>query len=265
MPKNEAVEFLLRLLDERFDIFKRSLEALKDNLVKNNADQKIAACTHTLSALESLKASMSATDQPAWIGKIETAIRQFIKRHQHYADAGITFINTIIACSPQIASQKWDFSESGEDKPVDFDAYFQKFYDESRLPELFEKLVGHLQTIVESGAVDSNRILKQLQKLINTIKRNARGSYFSVHATFDFAILLLKNFVLEYINNIPVLGEALRAVLKTMEELEQEFEIVQQKTKDDVLNKLQTDLPILGYTPRGVILLEHTPSLNLDA
>jgi len=264
MQKNNSIDFFLRFLDERFDIFKRSLEALKEMLVRNDANQKIEACNSTLSTLETLKEAMSTTDRPVWIGKIETAIRQFIQRHQHYTDAGVTLINAIIACSPQIASQKWDFSESDEDKPVDFDAYFQKFYDESRLPELFEKLVGHLQTIVESGSVDSNRILKQLQKLINTIKRNARGSYFSVHATFDFAISLLKNFVLEYINNIPVLGETLRAVLKTMEELEQEFEIVQQKTKDDVLDKLQTDLPILGYTPRGVILLEHTPSLNLD-
>ena len=265
MPKNESFDYFLRFLNERLDIFKRSLEDLKETLVKNNADQKIVACENTLSTLVSLKEAMSTADRPPWIGQIEKAIKQFIERHQHYTDAGRTFINALIACSPHITNQKWDFSESSDNKPVDFDAYFQRFYDESRLPELFDVLVSHLQTIVESGEVDSNRILTQLRKLINTIKRNARGSYFSVHATFDFAISLLKNLVLEYINNIPILGETLRSVLKTMKELEQEFETVQQKTKDDIIDKLQTDLPFLGYTPHGERLLEHTPSLDIEA
>jgi len=265
MQKNESVDYFLRFLNERFDIFKHSLEALKETLVKNDANQKIEACNNTLSTLGTLKEAMSATDRPAWIGQLEMAIKQFIERHRNYADAGKNFVNAIIAYSPLIANQKWDFAESGEYKPIDFDAYFQRFYDESRLPELFDELVVHLQAIIVSGEVDSNRAITQLQKLINTIKRNANGSYFSVHATFEFAISLLKNLILEYIGGIPVLGETLRAVQKTISELEQEFEIVQQKTKDDVLDKLHTDLPILGYTPRGVILLEHTPSLNLDA
>jgi len=264
MQKNESIDFFLRFLNERFDIFKRSLEDLKEILMKNNADQKIAACENSLSALSSLKTAMSAADHPPWIRQIETAISQFIER-QHYAGSGRTFINTLILCSPHIENQDWIFFETGEYKPIEFDAYFQRFYDESRLPELFDELVGHLQAIIESGEIDSTRALTKLQKLINTVKRNARGSYFSVHATFEFAISLLKNLLLEYIDSTPVLGEVFRAVQKTINELEKEFETVQQKTKDDVMDKLKTDLPILGYTPRGTRLLEHTPSLDLDA
>jgi hypothetical protein len=203
MPKNESVDFFFRFLEERLLIFKRSLEDLKETLVKNKADDKIAACKSTLSAINSLKEAMCSRDHPSWIGKTETAIKRFMERHGHYADEGKVFFNAIVACSLDIENQKWEFSESSEHAPVDFDGYFKKFYDESRLTELFDKLVFQLQTIVESGHVDSVHALTRLQKLINTIKHNTRGSFFSVRATLDFAISLLKNLVLEYIGTIP--------------------------------------------------------------
>ena len=265
MPKNESVDFFLRFLNERFDVFKRSFENLKEILVQNNADNKIAACKETLQTIVSLKEAMSSSDHPKWIGHIEGATRKFIERHRHYADAGKTFINAIIACSPYIQNQKWEFSESQEYAPVDFDGYFQKFYDESRLPELFDELVSHLQVLIESGQIDSIHVFTQLQKLTNTIRHNARGSYFSVHATFDFAITFLKNLALEYLEKIPVLAETLRAIQKTIDELKSEFATVQQKTRDDVIDKLKTDLPLLGYTPEGARLIENTPSIDFNA
>ena len=265
MKTNESVEFFLRFLQERFQVFKTSLENLKESLGNNHAENKTKACKNTLATIQSLKEAMSAQDRPAWLDKINDAINHFIQRQSQYSNAGKNLINAIIDCSPQINNQKWEFTESHEYDPVDFDAYFKRFYDESRLPELFDTLVIHLQTIADSGKVDSIHAVTQLQRLINTVKRNARGSYFSVHATFEFAITLLKNLVFEYIGKIPVLGETLRAIQQTISELEQEFVTVQQKTKDDVMDKLQTDLHVLGYTPRGALILELPPSLDLDA
>jgi hypothetical protein len=55
----------------------------------------------------------------------------------------------------------------------------------------------------------------------------------------------------------------LQAIQKTINELEGEFVTVQQKTKDDIMENLKADLPVLGYKPRGVLLLEGTPSFDI--
>ncbi len=80
---------------------------------------------------------------------------------------------------PRIESQQWDFADSSLNAAVDFTAVYTEFYRESRVPELFDELVEELNRIVDSGEVDSLQAIKSLERLIATIKKNARGDFFS--------------------------------------------------------------------------------------
>ena len=288
MSQKSSVEVFRQSLDKRLDNIKDSLEKLKVAIisVKNSTDIKIVACQDTVQKVELLKESIAPDLCPAWIPELINVIDNFVKscyaheqskfeignysvlpcnEGKQSTDPSLLLFNTIIECAPHIENQTWDFIESPKTQPIDFDAYFQKYYDESRLPELFDILIGHIQVIIESEQINDIRIITQLQKLINTIKRNARGSYFSTYATFEFATSLLKNIALEYAGSVPVLGEIMRAVKKTMDEFKEEFETVQQKTAADIKNNIDADLPVLRYTPSGTLLLEEKRTLNLEA
>ncbi|KKL16458.1 hypothetical protein LCGC14_2495350, partial [marine sediment metagenome] len=177
MTTNYSVDVFLRTLDERFDVFKRNLEALLQALAGNKPDQKLAAATQALTAADDLERSLSSHDQPPWLGPILVSLKSNVKRVNDETRS-YQLARALALEYARIQDHKWSFAEE-EDTGFDFDGLYESFREQSRVPELFDILIGALEKIAANQDIDSRRVVQALEKLIQSLKRNRRGSYFA--------------------------------------------------------------------------------------
>jgi hypothetical protein len=249
MPHNESVDFFLRFLGERFQAFRAALNSFLHTLALEDRAKKLDTAQAVLASLDDLKRAMSANDHPNWIAPLEQKLNWYRKHAASQADAGLQVINAVLQLNPSIESQKWNFADSASNSAIDFAAIYQEYYKGSRVPELFDELVTQLQQIIATGEIDSLTTIKALEKLIATIRKNARGDYFSTRGAWEFTQLFFKNLSIELLENIPGLKHAVKAVRKTMSELDLEMSQVHDQVKQKLTESVSGDLPMLEYKP----------------
>lgn len=247
MQKNDSVEFFLRFLRERYNAFRQALTDFLQTLALNDREKKINTAKLVLASLGDLKRSMSTRDQPLWISTLEQKLHWYINAEPRHIDAGLQVFQTILAVNSEIENQSWDFADSEANIAIDFAAIYQQYYRDSRVPELFEELVTQLQEIVDSCEIDSLQAIKALEKLVVTIKKNYRGDFFSTRGAWEFTHLFFKNYGIELLEDIPGLKHIVKAVRKTMSELDLEFAQVLDHIRQRLMEASKADLPMLQY------------------
>lgn len=262
MAKNESVEFFLRFLAERFEAFKNALNNFIQTLTLHDSNKKIDAAKVVLETIDDLKRAMSNTDHPQWLGQLETRLNWYLINHPS-AKAGLTVIQTLLALNRSIENQKWDLANSASNAAIDFASIYNEYYKASRVPELFDELVSHLEEVISSGEIDSIAAIKALEKLIATIKTNARGDYFSTRGAWEFTQVFFKNYGLELLENAAGIKHVVKAIRKTMSELDLEMSQVHDKVKQRLVETNRADLPMLEY--KALALPAPKPDEDADA
>jgi methyl-accepting chemotaxis protein len=253
MPKNESVEFFLRFLRERFGAFRTALTAFLQALALDDRAKKIETANLVLVTLDDLERAMSSRDHPPWVNSLKGKLQWYVRAvKKGQPDAGLQIFQTILSVHAEIENQKWDFADSSANSAIDFAAIYQEYYRDSRVPALFDELVAHLEALVGSGEIDSLQAIKALEKLIFTIKRNSRGDLFSTRGAWEFTQLFFKNYGLQLLENIPGLKHVVKAVRKTMSELDSEFSQVHDQVRQRLTETAKVDLPMLQYRPLGL-------------
>jgi len=247
MRENESVEYFKRMLNERFAEFKAALDELISVLPQGDIKKKMQVAGKVVGSLTSLKNAMSKRDRPAWIGELYPVLDEYRRMGMQHKNLGLGVLRAIMKCDPAIRSQKWDFINPS--LGFDFDAVYQECYRESKMPDIFDNLVLQLETIIEGGHVDSRRAINALKRLIATIKKNARGGFFSTYFTWDFTRALIKNAVFEALDSIPVLKQVVGAVRTTVSELDSEMSQVNGRICTRLAELTNAELPMLEYHP----------------
>jgi hypothetical protein len=246
MAKNESVDFFLRFLNERFAAFREALMQLLEAISLEDKRRKGEAAKKVLHTIDDLKRSMSATDHPSWLGQLEGQLKGYLARYEGHPDSGKALLAAILHLHPAIEDQKWVFAEASP-AAIDFAAIYEEYYAASRVPELFQELIGHLETIIQSGEIDSIQTIKALEKLIATLRKNARGDYFSTRGAWEFTQVFFRNFSIELFEDIPVLKHVFKALRKTMSELDLEMNEVHDQVRRKLAESAKEELPMLEY------------------
>lgn len=174
MASNPSVDFFLRFLQDRFRAFNETLQDLLRLVSLDDRQKKAEATKRLLVTLDDLKRAMSPNDHPSWIAPLESRLNWYLGNISN-GDAGHELLKTILSVYGKIQAQNWNFEQ---EPAIDFGGIYEKHYGSSRVPQLFEELIGHLETIIKSGEIDSVQTIKALEKLIATIRKNARKDYF---------------------------------------------------------------------------------------
>ncbi len=246
-PTNPSIEAFLRFVNERFDDFKQRLNELLAVLGLQSQQDKIVRAKAALDASMSLKQALALQDCPNWLEPLTRALVDFCNApsNTRRTHSLLTAIGRYYGAAIE---HKWSFDFSG-DKPFDFDALYRHYKSESRIPELTDKLVELLEQIVQAKKIDSLKIVHSLETIIATLKRNRKGSYFSVVCTWDFAASYLKNIAWEVFEGIPVLGAPVKALRSTMEEMDKEMDILHSGMQAELHEQLEAEFPALVYRP----------------
>ncbi|MYM83182.1 hypothetical protein GTP44_14600 [Duganella sp. FT50W] len=213
MPLNKSVELVTRVINEKHATLKVSAQELLKAIAGEDAALKIRAAENTLSDATSLKGMLSQNDVPSWLHSSITQTSNFVTGAWSSKDLLLNFISTQQALDKHV----WQFDQSEEDA-INFDAIFEHYKSQSRLPELFDEIIRILEQIKDSGHVDSVNLLSSLSKVIATIKRCKDGSYFSLNSAWDFLVNFLQNYMWGELSKLTIVGPMLEALRKTIEE-----------------------------------------------
>jgi hypothetical protein len=261
MPVNQSLDHYIRAFNERFAVFRnQKIDKLVLQMVDNDIPAKVDACKKAHTALVDLQNMLSEPDRPAWLSALSQGLSGVIANP---ADQGSVrnMINCLVSNIPLIKAQKWDFTADAGGEPVNFDDVYRKYYDQSRIPELFEEMIAKLQEIVDSDEVDSVRALRSLEKLIATIKKNIKGSYFSTVQTWGFASAFIRNSLWELLSDLPIAGSVVKGLKATLDEVDAEMADLQGRMKADLDSQTKQDLPALEFKPKPTLAL---PSADDD-
>lgn len=258
MTTNASVQFHIRFVNEKHKELTASLEQLVQILVSENLAQKMKVAEATLKRASDLKASISQQDRPAWLDQLVQNLSFFTKDKWKQPDIIKYLINNLSS----INNHKWVF-ESPDKIGFNFDAIFDHYKSNSRLPELFDEIIKILEEIQNSGEVDSVSMMSALGKVISTLKKNRDGSYFSINGAWSFLISFLQNYMWAELGKIPVLGTAMESLEKTIKETNEEmFKVhseAQEEMKKTVENEVKglqkkTKFKFVEYDKAGVLL-----------
>lgn len=240
----------MRTLDERFNAFKQAIDKLLKALAGSDGPQKVAASSKALEAATDLRRTLSANDQPPWLGPFIEALTNHGAGLPHDGHS-YQLMRTVAIQFLPIQSHTWSFAET-DSTAFDFDRLYEQFREQSRVPELFDELIAVLQQILSCPDIDSVKVVKALEKLIETLKRNRKGSYFSVVATWDFAVGLFRNWLWEELCRLPAVGGFLKALRKSLDDTNKEMEKLHAEMQQEVRNQITTEVTLLTYNHRGL-------------
>jgi hypothetical protein len=252
MASNDSVEFYLRFLGERFSAFRESLGALIEALALEDRKKKVEAANVVLARLDDLRRAMSKSDHPGWIQPLEEQITGYLRAHERNAQAGRRLFEAILRVNPAIESQKWEFPDQSA-LAIDFVGIYQECYLASNAPQLFDDLIEQVKALVESGELDSLQTIRSLEKLIATVRKNARGDYFASQGTWEFTLAFFTNLSIETIESIPGLKQISKALRKTLADLDVEMLQVHGKIRERLKQSAYGDFPMLDYKSRRVL------------
>lgn len=260
------IDLFLKLLNERHNELKSKAAHLIKALGSEDLGTKKKAAQETLSAAENLKLVIPSTDVPNWLHSIIHYISGQLGPNWRSS----VLLQSLIPTLPSLNEHTWNINDN-KSSAIDFDGVFELYRKESRLPELFSEIVKILESIKDSGDVDSLSMIEALAKVISTIKKCSSGSYFSVNGAWAFLTSFLNNYLWVELGKIPVLGSAFEALRKTIDETEAEIEKVNSLVKQDLDKRAKTEIKAIGtanfefvtYGKSGT-LIERSSSSNLE-
>lgn len=231
----------------------------------DNIDRKKSQASGTKDRATDLRALLSAKDVPGWLDQSIGALGRFSSGMMVPSD----FLTNMIGWKWDMDRHSWKFEDTTP-IAIDFDAIYERYRGESRLPELFDEVVRVLEEIQASGEVDSITMMNALNKVISTIKKCKGGSYFSINAAWDFLWTFVKNYLWNELGALPGLGTAAAALKSAMESINEEMFSLHSKIEGSInatvgaeIKKLEgkATTPFLTYNKGGYTLPDLSTKL----
>jgi hypothetical protein len=252
MNDNESIEFFLRFLKDKHQLFVASINELLAKLVEENKEAKKLAAEKAMEAAITLKNNLSDQDVPGWLSHSIKSIDWYL-RNVDTSGVNNGLLTRLIDDHKAMKSHQWKFDSAETILAFDFDSIYEKCKIESRLDELFDNIISLLQKIINSGEVDSIKTVRTLEKLIATLKMHGKASYFSLHSMYDFMLQLMKNVLWAQLESIPVLGPIAEGLRKTIEETGVELENLQINMKEQMTSRYESEFNLLNTNSKKEI------------
>lgn len=258
----------MRFVAEKHNELIKSLDDLVNVLVTEDIEAKKSTANVSLTKANELKSSISQQDCPAWLPPLIQGLQCFSNDTWRQTN----LIAHLIRHIAQIKAHAWVFANPSE-SAFDFDSIFEHYKSQSRLSELFDEIIKILEQIQDSSEIDSVAMMAALGKVIATLKQNKKGSYFSINSAWSFLVSFLKNYMWAELSKLPVLGSAMEALEKTIQETNEEMFKLHSEIQSEMKNIVETEVKglqkktefqFIGYDKAGVNLprIESNSMIN---
>ena len=243
-----AHKFLVTTVTTKHNEAKQAVERFLQTLISSgDANTRLASVRDAINAVAVLQGVLHENYRPAWLAQLLSNLKKYETQHQR--DTGVQAAKLVATVTyPEMVAHQWTFADVLS-IGYDFDAIFENARDANAIPELFDEIVVCLQQIVDSEAIDSVRMLKELESLIATLKNSRKGSYVATRHAWFFLVEWMKNTGWEAFGDIPVLGAAVRGLKQTMEKTNTAMIRMHDDVTTQTIASIKTELPRLTYEP----------------
>ena len=241
------------------DVFNRSLNqktvAARDAVhhcvlayLSPTADKRESSAKSAFKAVSRLREMLDKSDYPGWLFPLMNNLTQ---ARDNYGDShGVTAVRDIASeLLPQLEQHQWRLDDPESVSGFDFDSIYKKYQAECKIPELFDEIIKWLKEIVDTEAIDSVRVIRELNEIIATLQSARDGSYLATLYAWYFATTWFKNTGWELLGGIPVAGSIFKGLRKTLEDGDKAMQTLHDNLHADLKAKI-IDFPRLGYQPQ---------------
>lgn len=238
--------FFKRTLDQKTTEAREAVaNCIREYLAPKPTKRQSAAQT-AFDAVNRIIEMLHDSDRPEWLPQLQSKLNIATKHHTD--DNGVGAVHAIASqLFPTLQQHQWHIGSEEEALGFDFDAVYEHYRNESKLPELFDQIITCLKEIASNEAVDSVRAIRELNNIIATLHSARNGSYFATRGAWYFVATWFKNTGWELLGSIPVAGSAAKGLRKTLDDANQEMMSLHDKIQADLESKISADFPRLEY------------------
>ncbi|MBV4476927.1 hypothetical protein [Pseudomonas botevensis] len=259
MINDKAVEFFSRILNERHADLKKVSEELILELAGENVTEKKSAAQRVKDSAIYLRSILPSSEAPGWLKDLINYTQYFIEGSWNSGDLAKSHYRLLSS----ILNHDWGIVV-GESSGLDFDGVFEFYRKESRLPELFDQIISLLQSIKDSGEIDSLNILEALSKIIATLRNGKEGSYFSLNGAWKFLMSFANNYLWAELEKVPLLGTAFEALRKTVEDADKEMKGLHSSIQLELDRRVKEEVKVFRNSAVGFLTYSRYGELLED-
>lgn len=224
-----------------------------------SADSRQRAAQKALDAVGRVVDMLNPQDRPPWLTQLYASLK--IAHSNNSDQQGVANMQRIASeFQRDLNHHQWRFSEIDVADGFDFDAVYNKYKAENRIPELFDEIISAFNEIIASGEIDSVRALEELRRILATLQNAKNGSYFATRNAWFFVANWFKNTGWELLGEIPVLGAAVRGLRKSLEDMNDGMQDLHEQIQEELQAQLSKDFPPLEYHSPELLRIEHRQS-----
>lgn len=253
--------FFKRTLDQKTQEARDAVAMCIRQYLAPKPDQRHSSAKAAFEAIGRIIEMLHQTDRPDWLLQLQSRLE--VATHHHSDSNGIEAVHAIAShLYPQLQRHQWHIGSEEDALGFDFDAVYERFRNESRLPDLFDEIIKCLKDLVDTDAIDSVRAIRELNNIIATLHRARIGSYFATRGAWYFVTTWFKNTGWELLSSIPVAGSAAKGLRKTLEDANKEMKSLHDKIQAELESQISADFPLLEYKQPVFPKLEDRSSLD---
>lgn len=252
MPEYPNVAFYSSLLNERFEHFKAILGILLDAFGRNKPEDKVSACQSAHTALNRLIEILPNHYRPAWMQKLSERFVLYVERHANPAE-GRALLDAILANYTALNSENFQSVAAKKDSSVDFESLYKESLATTHVSALFDRLIGEIETLIQSGAVEKVKAVKALEKLLASLRQNRNGSLLAIMLSRQWAGRLFSNVVRENLSSIPLAGPTFAAIYTTIDEIDGELQKLNESMNARLATNVGEELLLVASAPEPLV------------
>jgi hypothetical protein len=259
---SNSESFFQRTLDEKTAEARQAVQECVVAFLAQDGRGRQQSAISAYAAVKRIVDMLHPKDHPSWLTALLSSLAM--------AKDNFTDINGVNAMQkiandlqPSLNRHKWKLADVESADGFDFDELYSKYKAENKIPELFDRIIAAMTSIVESGEIDSVKVLKELQRIIATLKNARNGSYFATRNAWFFVATWFKNSGWNLLSDIPVLGAVVRGLRETLDEMNEGMQNMHDQIQEDLHNQLVQDFPRLEYHAPEIPKLKHAV-INTD-
>ncbi len=252
MSEGPSVEAFVRTINDKSNDFLTKIRQFYLAIAGTNEQERVERANAALSAAQILWSHLAPPDRPPWLRPFIDSLQRFVQAPKD-SNVRNKVIETYGEHFAAVLSHQWKFAPVYDDA-IDFDAIFKEVKAESRISELFDRIIDILEKIIQTDLIDSRRVTASLEKIIATLRKNRKGSYFSMICSWQFLKRFMVNAAWNAVSKIPgidVLSESLRDTIK---EFDGEMEKVYERIATEASEAANVDFVALEYTQLAIAL-----------
>jgi hypothetical protein len=256
---SNSESFFQRTLEQKTKEAREAVQTCVVSFLTHSPNERQSAAKTAFDAVGRIVDMLHPRDRPPWLDPLHAALK--VAHSNHHDQHGVQNIQRV-ANEYQVAlnRHKWRLADVDAATGFDFDAVYDKYKAENRIPQLFDEIISALCDIIATGKIDSVRALDELRRILATIQNAKNGSYFATRSAWFFVATWFKNTGWEMLGDIPILGAAVRGLRKSLQDMNDGMQNLHEQMQADLQSQLSKDFPGIEYRAPEIPRLEHEPA-----